>query len=265
MPTPLDHQADISKQRLENLSVNKNIILYSFPKSGRTWLRYLFASVFDEHLAAEHQIGKNWNGELILILFRDIRDTLVSYFYEVTLRPSKFGDIGSDKIALKDKWASSDQTLAAFIRIGTVEAILDFYLKALEFPSRQLSVSYEHMRADTFGWLSDFVISINQAFPNQNATKEKMLRAVESCSFENMRRIEKSGLGLRGSQKDGTWLPNLTPGTPKDTNSFKTRKGVVGGYSSDLSLENEAYIRNLANNHPVTAKLRRLIFAADYF
>ena len=32
-----------------------SVLLWSFPKCGRTWLRYLFLHQYDQHLAAEHQ------------------------------------------------------------------------------------------------------------------------------------------------------------------------------------------------------------------
>ena len=39
---------------LEELPVSRDVVLYSVPKCGRTWVRYMYMHLFGEHLAATH-------------------------------------------------------------------------------------------------------------------------------------------------------------------------------------------------------------------
>ena len=54
-----------------------------------------------------------------------------------------------------------------------------------------------------------------------NVSDEHIAEAVEYASFKNMRKMEMSGKVSSG---------RLKPGDRSDKESFKTRKGVVGGY-----------------------------------
>jgi hypothetical protein len=92
---------------------------------------------------------------------------------------------------------------------------------------------YEDMHADPYTHL-------RRAFDCVGVTgisDETIREAVEFARFENMRELELAGTGNRKM---------LTPGSPDDPESFKTRRGVVGGYRDYLSDELIDYINSRA-------------------
>ena len=72
---------------------------------------------------------------------------------------------------------------------------------------------------------------------------EDVARAVRETTFEKMREMEASGAGAR------RWGVRLRPGDPADPDSFKTRRGVVGGWRDYFSLDDEAYATELLSRH----------------
>jgi hypothetical protein len=66
---------------------------------------------------------------------------------------------------------------------------------------------------------------------------EVINEAVNCCSFEKMRNLEKT------QQFD----MKLKPANPEDEESYKTRKGKVGGFVEYLNEQEIAYINRLIN------------------
>ena len=222
-------------------------------KSGRTWLRVLLnkylslaydipfglddlgkyskqiPSIHPTHELWEHYskasprqklLGKYivpksvlWSKK-ILVLYRDPRDVLVSLFFQKSKRSK----------------TKTDKDMADFITdsrhgIHLIVRVMNQWRKRLENHPDVHWVSYESLKNDPLGTFFDTVKFLNFSVVEKNLAKE----AVEFAQFENMKKMEASGaLDSR----------IMRPGDPADPESFKVRKGLVGGYRDHFSGQN---------------------------
>jgi glycosyltransferase involved in cell wall biosynthesis len=232
----------------------------SFPKAGRTWVRFLLGNYIRSANKVEISEAKrlevealttelpNWpaiqvnhdrrcdevpvgelarsveayRGENVTLIVRDPRDVLVSWFFEKTKRAAKlWGQQG----------ASGD--ISAFVRSEYgIELILRWmqdWGEQLDVPGRVKFFRYEDFREDTVVRVRSLLHWLDVGGVDEEALKA----AVAASSFETMKALESSGAS--GSKR-------LTPGDPNDPESFKMRRGVVGGYRDYLSAEDIAFI-----------------------
>lgn len=221
----------------------------SYPKSGRTWLRLLLAGVLSEltdrplslrlwqygdrrrgipyilfsHDGADRPDRRpefsdktEFAGKPVLLVVRDPKDVIVSHFFHLTRRARQF-----------------DGDLDAFIRspVFGIDRMIDFLNRwASPGPASAFGVvRYEQLAADTRSTLAQAV----EFFRIPSVTDDHLRRAVDQASFERMRRFESAGT-LEDSR--------LRPADPHDPESFKTRRGRVGGYVDYLTGEQIAVI-----------------------
>lgn len=228
--------------------------LLSYPKAGRTWLRALVGRALVDHygLPAERLIetealvreaglpsfafdhdgssmmdGRSV-GELpadksafaakhVLLLGRDVRDIAVSAYFHATRRLGIY-----------------DGPISSFLRHERygVDKILAFYRQwhaAREVPRRFEFLSYESLHerpAESLRQALDFLGMRDVA----DATIDS---AIRFASFDNLRAAEASN--AFGSA-------TLRVRRPDDPESYKVRRGRVGGYVDYLSAEDIAYI-----------------------
>jgi hypothetical protein len=158
----------------------------------------------------------------VVFLVRDIRDVIVSLYFEnakrsgVNVRPS------------------SHDELDQFVRshIGSVDSIIAYYniwADQRGVPRDFLLVQYERLHSDTANELRRVLDFLGL----RQIRKEAVQTAVEFSRFDNMRRMESEGYFS---------LHKLLPGNKSDSESFKTRRGKVHGFSTYLSPETTAYI-----------------------
>src|SRR5213595_1261381 len=245
--------------RARELSGGKAIIL-SVPKSGRTWLRAFlcayfcrrfgleftlrpgrydlpgFPRVVFSHDLFEHRTkGDRWDRvrgkylvprrELkrakIILLARDPRDCFVSLYLQLTRRdpnaPAK----------LRQKSVSEmlrDENFGMRAIISTMNDWLS------EFSTRNnfILVRYEALRASPTNHFRDLLGGLGETFPGQNIFRE----VLEFSRFENMQKVEAAGAFDSNI---------LHPGDVRDPESFKVRRGKVGGYSEYLSAEDQQF------------------------
>ena len=157
----------------------------------------------------------------VLFVSRDLRDLLVSCYFQATRRIHVF-----------------EGSISSFIRHPCfgAEKILRFYViwhEACRVPRSFTTLTYEAMHRDTVSaataaakWLG---ISPDPA---------TLARAIEYASFDNMRRLEETGALDSG---------RMVPGNRLDQESYKTRRGKVGGYVDYLSNEDIAYLDDIEN------------------
>ncbi|MGH7291548.1 MAG: sulfotransferase domain-containing protein, partial [Myxococcota bacterium] len=231
----------------------------SFPKSGRTWLRVLMGAaeganrgasleresaewlrhdaptlagkslLFTHGLASspgeptEHlELFQRFIADRTRVfLVRDPRDTVVSYYFQqVKRRGGQYGDV-PEKIA--------DFARHPFYGVDRIIDMLNASQRAFDAgPGPALIVSYELLHAQpaeslarVFGFLGAPEIS-----------HDAIARAIEFSRFENMRKMEASG--SQGAV--------LRPSDRNDEESFKTRKGKVGGFTDYFSADEAAWI-----------------------
>ena len=242
-----------------------DIYLISFPKCGRTWLRLILGKVLVSHfkfeaddlidiesLAAkrkdipriqvkhdgaphlkqpdELETNKHiYKDKKVIFLVRDPCDVIVSNYFEATRRGKYFqGDISS------------------FIRherygIDTMLRFMNIWYQNRHVPSAFLLIRYEDLQMDTYQQLQRLVHFLGL----YSVREEILLDAIEFASFDNMQKMEREGLSS---------LSRLKPGDPNDTESYKARRGKVGGYKDYLDSGDIEYL-----NYKIETEL------ADYF
>ena len=233
-------------------------VIISFPKSGRTWLRMIIGKVFANYLGINKKLypdailnlpmfselsplipkvgyGHESSGTLkpsgidkqklyaknlkIIFMVRDPRDVLVSQYFSESQRT---------KNAYK-------QSISEFIfeNKGSFDTIIEFYnswADKKDYPKDFLLIKYEDMHTDTIkevGKIIDFI--------GLQADEDILKDAVEFASFSNMRKIE---------AENPTKSITLKPANINDTNTYKTRKGKVGGYKNYFSEKEINYLNN---------------------
>ncbi|MBW2094695.1 MAG: sulfotransferase domain-containing protein [Deltaproteobacteria bacterium] len=237
-----------------NLTVDG--FLVSFPKCGRTWVRLMlgkaFATHFEldvssaalldiEHLSLKrrgiprihvthdkanirlpHELKMNrtkYRGKKVIFLVRDPRDVIVSHYFQVTRRR-------------RNKYFSGDMSTFIHHEHYGIERILRFmniWYHQQNVPSGFLLVRYEDLKASPHNELKKIV-----TFLGLSGVREKTLRdAVEFTHFENMKKMERDG--VLHSRK-------LQPRDLDDPETYKVRKGLVGGYRAYLSEDDIVYL-----------------------
>jgi hypothetical protein len=226
-------------------------IVVSIPKSGRTWLRVFLYSylctlhgrdlTLDEkeifvsaipkviftHDLWEHMViarfkdrirGKflvpanEVNRKPILLLARDPKDTIVSLFFQLTKRDRKYEGSVSEMIR-HPKYG-----------IYTIIQIMNTWMEEWSGRSRLKLIRYEDCRSDPEGSFRELLTFLG--FGQIDASI--FSRALEFSSFENMKAMETKGQFQTSA---------LQPSNMSDPDSFKVRKGLVGGYRNYLSSE----------------------------
>ncbi len=226
--------------------------IISYPKSGRTWLRMMMTRAIqkeydlplttnltltqfyrlrpgiplveishddDPHYKTPDELETDkaqYRNQKVLLLVRDPRDAIVSIYFQYTRR--------KDKIHAGDpEYQGSLQDFLDYER-GSLATLLRFYQiwqKNQKVPKAMLLLSYEELHQNPLASLRrafDFL-----GFPPLSAAALDF--AVEEGAFENMRALEEARAGG----------PLLKPADTNDPESYKTRRGAVGGYVNYLS------------------------------
>jgi hypothetical protein len=231
----------------------------SFPKSGRTWLRVLMGAaegarrggsiakesaewlrhdaptlegrplLFTHGLAsspgepsAHMELFQQFIADRTRVfLVRDPRDTVVSYFFQqVKRRGGQYGDVPAKM---------SDFARHPFYGVDRIIDTLNICQRAFDAgPGPALIVSYELLHAQP----AECLQTVFRFLGAKDVPADAIARAIEYGRFENMRKLETRGGGgavLRATD-------------PNDEESFKTRKGKVGGYTEYFGADEVAWI-----------------------
>lgn len=254
----------------------------SIQKSGRTWVRVFLTAYFDEwkkefplearpsaaaavpslvytHDLWEHR-AKQRPGELfrgkwlippedartkpVLLVARDPRDVMVSLFFHLTKRARTFdGPMGA---LLRDPTFGVERVVAIMNRWLAewldAEAEADADVAAGGPRPRVHLLRYEDAHRDPTG---TFGAAVRFLMPTVALEPAALARAVELSSFENMRRLETGTKGAQGSELVmGVGLDReaLRPADAADPDSFKVRRGKVGGYADYLDAKDIGFL-----------------------
>lgn len=224
---------------------NNKIYLLSYPKSGRTWLRLIIGKYFslkykedeESSLSLGQQLEKyglknlihthasyTWvvKQELtldqltdapIILLKRNIKDTLVSYYHHFAYRNRK------------DRYEGS---ISDFLRSPQgVSQIKEFYNKTSKM-NFIFVTSYEDLHSNAFEVTKTVLHLLGE-----NVDTHLLHGAVEFCKFDNMQKYEKE-------QKLG--ISTNVQINPNNVESFKVRQGKVNNFDNYLSKEDIQYI-----------------------
>ena len=231
----------------------------SIQKSGRTWVRVFLTAYLAardpanaapaaprlvythdlwEHAAKERRgerLRGKWLipraaalGKPILLVARDPRDVMVSLFFHLQKRSATFrGD------------------LPALLRhpvfgVERVVAIMNRWSDEWRGHPRLHLLRYEDARRDPE---SVFAGALRFLLPDRPLDTGALRRAVEIASFENMRRLESGDARAAGSELVGDLHQEaLRPKDADDPDSYKVRRGKVGGYADYLSRADVEYL-----------------------
>jgi Sulfotransferase domain len=229
-----------------------DVVIVSFGKSGRTWVRVLLSRFFqlrfglkpsafigfdnlhrkdegiprvffthDNYLrdfTGNRDNKRDFHGKKVVLLVRQPADVAVSQFHQwkFRMRPHKKG---------LNRYPEHGREVDVFGFVTDEDAglpkVIDFMNGwARELPNLKqiLIVRYEDLRRDTAGELRRVV-----EFMGQRPTEAELADCVAFASVENMRKLEeKSVFWLAGSR--------MKPGDKKNPESFKVRRAKVGGY-----------------------------------
>jgi hypothetical protein len=225
---------------------NADVFLVWFPKTGGTWVRLLLNSALAKHTGIEpshplefdafvsasagipliralHEDEPHWkrpdqlsenkerySDRRVILLARDPRDAIVSLYFQMTKR-----------------WRVTQKSLSEFLwqPRGSFESMIRYYniwAENRDVPRNLLLLRYEDLHQDRRGCLRrmlDF-IGIHGVADG----------VVDEAICENS--IDK----LRERELAGTYSTHrLRPGRAGDPDSFKARRGKVGGYVDYLS------------------------------
>ncbi|HSG89339.1 MAG TPA: sulfotransferase domain-containing protein [Pseudomonadales bacterium] len=234
-------------------------VLISFPKAGRTWLRVMLTHAMQRHLglpsdellvfdnfkridarvpsvlfthlfySTTSDAGRQATIELLreratLLLVRQPIDVSVSWYHQWKHRekdaknwlhgyPPSSADVDIDSWITHPSWGL-DRVIDYYNRMGELVA---------EVPG-SMTVRYETLRAEPVAGLAAILRHIGLEIPD-----EVIEAAVEHSRFERMQQRERDGdLPSKGGSR-------LAAGDPDNADSFKARRGKVGGYRDELT------------------------------
>ena len=153
----------------------------------------------------------------ILLLARDPRDVVVSLFFQLSKRTDQFHGTLSEIVA--------DPKFG----IEAIVEIMNTWIAEWGERSNFLLLRYEDCRRNTrhaFAAMLAF-------FGFTKIDDEALDRSLEFSSFENMKAMEANKKFTTGG---------LLPRDAGDPDSFKVRRGIVGGYTQYLSAQDLVYI-----------------------
>lgn len=229
-------------------------VCVSYPKSGRTWLRTMLGelgiTMSFTHLGTGH-IDSAWgkpverinvphvDEDRVVFLHRDPRDTVVSYFYETTIRqkPNLYRSI---KFWLQGRSAPKEiNKLVKSKRFG-IEKIIVFNLLCAEH-LRALPIAYEDMRENAVESLAAVLRYIDRPVP-----EDRIRKVVENNTFAKMRDREAN------NEYRNRGLQARDPANP---DSYKVRRGKIGGWRDELDPQTQDFANEMLEKYKYFARM----------
>ncbi len=249
-----------------------DIVVVSFGKSGRTWLRvmvsHLFRVMYDlpenailgfdnfhnlnravpkiffthdnyiKDFTGDFETKEPFYGKRVILLARDPRDVAVSQFFQWKFR------IKPTKVAINNyPPMGSDISLFDFVtgdNGGSMQAVTDYlnlWAREADKVEHFHLLRYEDLRSEPHRELRRLL-----DFMQVDASEEHVNAAVEYSSYENMKKMEsRQQFRLAGGR--------MMPRDKDNPDSYKVRRAKVGGYRDYFTDEEVAAIdRQLADS-----------------
>jgi len=233
------------------------IPVVSFPKSGRTWLRYAAhrAGLEPEFTHAGHpscppeEIGLPFKGipddlkdTPVIFLHRNPIDTAVSYYFQLFHKDLIVGRKNWRKLYQMDPDRMPPQDINQFVLHPNygIKLILDYnraWVDHLETVPNAVVLCYEDFHADPVGSFRKFFTALGH--PEVDAA-----RIARRSTFENMKKIQ-------AGSKGHSW--RLVQPFKDDPEGAKVRKGKVKGYVDYLDRRTAKECRKFCGKYGIKA------------
>jgi hypothetical protein len=224
------------------------VMLLRYPKSGVTWLRVMISHVYQSRLKmesseivgsrkfhemapdaprifiGEHIVDPKLTSEMMaaigvkktILLVRDPRDVAVSMYFHLAKRstpleravysvPKEFEDNGMFSFMMNPVYG-----------MPNIIRFMNTWWPQVTRAEKSLTIRYVDMRADPAT-----VLGRTMAFLGANASDREIAESVAFATLESMKERERDGF-FRSQV--------LRPGDKYDEDSYKVRKGEVGGF-----------------------------------
>jgi hypothetical protein len=112
--------------------------------------------------------------------------------------------------------------------IGAIVSTMNTWIDEFSGRDNFTLIKYEALRAGPAEHFRDLLVVLGESTPDMTIFEE----ALEFSRFENMQKLEAAG---------AFDSKILRPGDVRDPESFKVRRGKVGGYREYLSAEDQAF------------------------
>lgn len=244
-----------------------DVLVISVGKSGRTWFRVALHKYLELHFGIPftlqdpgdrargiphiHYSHETWSyrasdhwlhrllgrsicpdpilgSKRVILIFRDPRDVVVSLYFQATRRSRRGTYAGSLQEFIRDRRTG----------LPAIIDVMNRWHDRLKDHPACLWISYERMHSDTESCLREALTHAGIKPVDDGHLRS----AIEFASFENMKRLEAA---------DRFQSSILRPGNPSDPDSFKVRKGKVGGFLEHFGAADLEYAdQQLAGLHP---------------
>jgi Sulfotransferase domain len=237
-----------------------DVIILSVPKSGRTWLRAFLCAYFCKRFGLEFTLrparynvpgfprvvfshdlfehrtkGDRWDrvrgkylvpkralrAAKILLLVRDPRDCFVSLYLQLTRRdpnaPLEFRQKSVSEMLRDGKFG-----------VRAIITTMNEWMNEFSERDNFTVIRYEALRASPPENFRDLLAFLGESAPDAAIFQQ----ALEFSRFENMQKLEAAGAFDSNI---------LHPGDVRDPESFKVRRGKVGGYREYLSADDQQF------------------------
>jgi len=246
-----------TRRRIAKQHRQAEVFIVSFPKSGRTWLKVLIGKIlcdkycFDKDLMLEFPeitrlaklprtiftndevaksvdykvITQRYKKKKVVLLIRDPRDVLVSNYFQRTRRIISFGGTISEFIR--------DETYGLKKNLIFLNSWYNYCVKSTGdnqlTPADFLVIRYEEIHNQP----KEVINAVLKFMKVPGVSKDALGNAICFAQFENMKKLETTHYFNNAI---------MQPGHDDDCESYKVRKGIIGGFSDYLSTEDLKYI-----------------------
>jgi hypothetical protein len=265
LTAPLPKRQRVSaRQRLRasldnRLTLAADVVVLSRAKSGRTWLRAILSRLYQAHYGlAEQQLleydnfhrqnpaipvvamthghgldavlrhprhGASLRTKPVILIVRDPRDVAVSEFFQTTRRAR---DHKRELYGVGDAGSMFDFVMQSPLGLPAICDYLNRWHRQLDGWQHAMRLRYEDMRAQP-----EITLDGLNRFLGAGFSSSEIADAIEFTSFEALKQKERDNFYNN---------ERLKARDPEDPDSFKVRRGKVGGYRDYFAAEQLAVI-----------------------